>query len=154
MPYYYELTDAQVVRHFGALLDTCGDADMYAYTIPARTGNELSPQALRELGAAGLRGVKDSTKSFKRHLEYLECGVEVLIGTDALVRDAFAAGAAGCVSAIANVRPDLLCALRDGRGEAQDEILELRARLPFAELKHAVAQLVSGYPTGYRAPLG
>ena len=155
VPYYYELTDAQIVRHYRAVLDACGDAAVYAYTIPARTGNELSPEALRELGAAGLRGVKDSTKSFERHLEYLECGVDVLIGTDAFVRDAFAAGAAGCVSAIANVRPDLLRALRDGNGaEAQEEILALRGRLPFGRLKHAVAQVVSGYRAGYRAPLG
>jgi dihydrodipicolinate synthase/N-acetylneuraminate lyase len=110
---------------------------------------------VRTLGETGLRGVKDSTKSFERLLAYLECGVDVLTGTDAFVRDSLAAGAAGCVSAVANVRPDLLCALRDGAGaEAQDEILSLRARLPFARLKDAVAELLPGYPTAYRSPLG
>jgi 4-hydroxy-tetrahydrodipicolinate synthase len=155
VPYYYALGDDEVRTHFAALVEACAGDDVYAYTIPARTGNELSPAVLRELGAAGLRGVKDSTKSFDRHREYLECGVEVLIGTDAFVRDAFAAGAAGCVSALANVRPDLFCALRDGDGTAaQKEIVELRAQLPFGALKSAVAELVPSYPTGYRSPLG
>ena len=86
-------------------------------------------------------------------MEYLATGVDVLIGTDALVVDSFRAGSAGCVSALANVRPDLLCRVRDGE-DVQDEISALRERLPFPRLKDAVAERVAGYPTGYRAPLG
>ncbi len=152
VPYYYPYGDAEIVGHYGAVIEAAAGAPVYAYTIPARTGNELSSAALRTLAAAGLRGVKDSTKSFERLLEYLQCGVEVLIGTDAFVRDAFAAGAAGCVSALANVRPDLFCALRDG-ADVQGEILDLRSALPFGGLKRAVAELVGGYPTACRAPL-
>jgi 4-hydroxy-tetrahydrodipicolinate synthase len=152
VPYYYHYGDAEIVGHFGAVIESCAGADVYAYTIPARTGNELSVEAVRALAQVGLRGVKDSTKSFDRLLEYLGCGVDVLTGTDGFVRDAFAAGAAGCVSALANVRPDLLCALRDG-SDVQDELLELRASLPFARLKGAVAEQIPGYPRGYRPPL-
>src|SRR5436190_20261120 len=64
VPYYYALADDQVRAHFAALVDACAGTDVYAYTIPERTHNELSPATLRELGTAGLRGVKDSTKSF------------------------------------------------------------------------------------------
>jgi 4-hydroxy-tetrahydrodipicolinate synthase len=152
VPYYYHYGDAEIVSHFSALIEACAGADVYAYTIPARTGNELSAQAVRALAEAGLRGVKDSTKSFERLLEYLSCGVDVLTGTDAFVHAAFAAGAAGCVSALANVRPDLLCALRDG-SDVQDEIVELRGSLPFARLKEAVTEQIPGYPTAYRLPL-
>jgi dihydrodipicolinate synthase/N-acetylneuraminate lyase len=152
VPYYYHYGDGEIVSHFSALIEACTGADVYAYTIPARTGNELSLEAVRALGGAGLRGVKDSTKSFERLLEYMRCGVDVLTGTDAFVRDAFAAGAAGCVSAIANVRPDLLCALRDG-SDVHDQIVQMRARLPFARLKEAVAERIPGYPAGYRPPL-
>jgi dihydrodipicolinate synthase/N-acetylneuraminate lyase len=152
VPYYYAYGDSQIVAHYGALLDACRSEPVYAYTIPARTGNELSTDALRALAAEGLHGVKDSTKSFDRLLEYLDCGVEVLVGTDSFVRDGFAAGAGGCVSALANVRPDLFCALRDGE-DVQDEILRLRSTLPLWRLKGAVAELVEGYPQGYRAPL-
>ena len=152
VPYYYHYGDGEIVGHFRALIEACAGAGVYAYTIPARTGNELSVEAVRALAGAGLRGVKDSTKSFERFLEYMRCGVDVLTGTDAFVRDAFAAGAAGCVSAIANVRPDLLCAVRDGR-DVHDEIVQIRARLPFGRLKEAVAERIPGYPVGYRPPL-
>jgi 4-hydroxy-tetrahydrodipicolinate synthase len=152
VPYYFAYSDDELLAHYRALLGAAGDTAVYAYTIPERTGNELAPDLVRTLGREGLHGVKDSTKSFERHLEYLECGVDVLIGTDAFVRDAFAAGAAGCVSALANVRPDLLAALRDG-GDVQEELTGLRSRLPFRALKAAVAADVPGYPTAYRAPL-
>jgi len=153
VPYYYGLSDEQVVEHYRRLLGAVPEAPVYAYTIPARVGNELSVGAVATLAAAGLRGVKDSTKSWERHLEYLETGADVLIGTDALVVDSFRAGSAGCVSALANVRPDLLCRARDGE-DVQDEISALRERLPFPQLKAAVAERLAGYPTAYRAPLG
>jgi len=153
VPYYYALTDQQVVGHYRQLLAAADGRPVYAYTIPARDGNDLSPEAVTTLAADGLRGVKDSTKSWERHVGYLATGVDVLIGTDALVVDSFRAGSAGCVSALANVRPDLLCRARDGE-DVQDEISALRERLPFARLKEAVAAGLSGYPTAYRAPLG
>jgi dihydrodipicolinate synthase/N-acetylneuraminate lyase len=153
VPYYYAYSDEELERHYSALIAAGDGAPTYAYTIPARTGNELSPDLVRALAAEGLRGVKDSTKSWDRHLEYLGCGVDVLIGTDAMVVPSFRAGSAGCVSALANVRPDLLCRARDGE-DVQAEISALRERLPFSKLKAAVAELVPGYPTGYRAPLG
>lgn len=152
VPYYYSYDDTAIVRHYTTLIDACPGADVYAYTIPARTGNELSVDALRLLADAGLRGVKDSTKSLYTLGEYLRCGVDVLVGTDAFARDAFVAGAAGCVSAIANVRPDLLCALRDGT-DVQNEILDLRSALSFPAVKAAVAERIAGYPVSYRSPL-
>ena len=153
VPYYYALSDEALLGHYRALLRAASGRDLYVYTIPARTGNELSVDVVRRLGSEGLRGVKDSTKSWERHLEYLGCGVDVLIGTDSLVVDSFRAGSSGCVSALANVRPDLLCRARDG-DDVQNELTQLRSRLPFLELKGELARAVAGYPPGYRAPLG
>jgi dihydrodipicolinate synthase/N-acetylneuraminate lyase len=131
------------------------ETPVYAYAIPARTGNKLSPEVVRRLAAEGLGGVKDSTKSLERHREYVACGIDVLIGTDALVLDGFRAGAVGCVSALANVRPDLLCELRSGGGqEVQQVILDLRDQLPLQQLKTALGERIRGYPNRYRAPLG
>jgi 4-hydroxy-tetrahydrodipicolinate synthase len=153
VPYYYALADDQVQRHFEVLLEAAPGCDLYAYTIPARTGNELAPDVVRRLGREGLKGVKDSTKSWERHCEYLECEVDVLIGTDSMVVDSVRAGSAGCVSALANVRPDLLCRACDGES-VQGEISQLRERLPFDRLKQELAERLPGYPTSYRAPLG
>ena len=166
VPYYYALEDAQVVGHYRALIEAAyGDA-VYAYTIPARTGNELSVAAARTLAGDGLAGVKDSTKSLDRHREYLGLGIAVLMGSDGMVFEALAAGAAGCVSALANVRPDLLVRLKrasvEGRVDeaqaAQEELSSLRGALaqapPLVGLKQAVGETLPGYPAAVRAPLG
>lgn len=151
-PYYYVPTSEQLVGHYRRLIDAAGGSPVYAYVIPARTGSDLAPEAIRALRDDGLTGVKDSTKSWERHVEYLGCGVEVFVGTDGFVVESFRAGSTGCVSALANVRPDLLCAARDG-ADVQEEIRRLRAHLPFPRLKAAVTESVSGYPVRYRAPL-
>lgn len=166
VPYYYALDDEQVAAHYRTLLAAAEGGPVFAYTIPARTGNELSAGTLRELVAAGLAGVKDSTKSLERHREYLAVGAPVLMGSDGLVLEALDLGAAGCVSAIANLRPDLLLGLttarvaghRDRAEGLQRELSELRAELarerPLVGLKRAVARRLPGYPAALRPPLG
>jgi 4-hydroxy-tetrahydrodipicolinate synthase len=155
VPYYYSFIEAQILQHFLELLEAADALPVYAYTIPARTGNDLPVAVVRRLAEARLAGVKDSSKSLDRHLEYLDCPCDVLMGSDSMVRASFAAGSAGCVSALANVRPDLLCAIRDDRSEAaEEELLALRAALPMERLKEAVAQRQPAYPNAYRAPLG
>lgn len=166
VPYYYALEDAQIVAHYRALIDAADGRPAYAYTIPARTGNDLSVDAVRELGRDGLAGVKDSTKSLERHRDYLRAGLAVFMGSDGMVAEALAAGAAGCVSALANVRPDLLLRLKDaaaaGRHDeasaAQEEVSTLRAELSrgraLVGLKAAAADRFPGYPSALRGPLG
>ena len=166
VPYYYALDDAQVIAHFTALITAVDGAPAYAYTIPARNGNELSVGAAAELVAQGLGGIKDSTKSIERHAEYVALGKPVLMGSDGLVLDALRLGAAGCVSAIANVRPELLVGLvrahASGHAEEAERLQrelsalreELARRPPLVGLKQAVAARVDGYPSDLRAPLG
>lgn len=167
VPYYYPLEEGQLLTHYRSLLDAVGGRSLvYAYTIPARTGNDLPATLVAELAREGLAGVKDSSKSLERHREYLATGVPVMIGSDELVRSAFEEGAAGCISAIANVRPDLLIGLRDAvraadverAGALQEEVRDLRSRLArepaIVALKRAAAASVPGYPYSSRAPLG
>ena len=173
-PYYYPLTHEQALRHYRSLLEAFSDTPVFAYTIPERTGNELQRETLEALAEEGLAGLKDSTKSFERHLEYLAAtkgqDVRVLMGSDGMVLQALRAGAAGSVSALANVRPDLLIQLKrsflEGREDdserVQGEIAELRASLSqgpaLAALKKAVSERLAGmgvrYPSALRAPLG
>lgn len=174
VPYYYALTQEQILRHYRSLLEAVPDVPLFAYTIPDRTGNHLEGETLEALADDGLAGLKDSTKSFDRHLEYLAAGkghdLRVLMGSDAMVLEALRAGASGSVSALANLRPDLLTGLNraflDGRGEEaeriQVEISELRSSFSqgpsLAALKRAVSEsLVQRgirYPSALRAPLG
>jgi hypothetical protein len=77
------------------------------------------------------------------------------MGSDGLAADALERGATGLISAVANVRPDLLVALRDGGPDAQRELLAVRAEAGgLAGLKRLVAERISGYPAAIRAPLG
>lgn len=163
VPYFYAYSDAQVRRHYLALLDAV-TAPVYAYTIPARTGNALAPAVVQDLAAAGLAGLKDSTKSMTLHREYLACGVDVLMGSDALVLDAVRLGAAGAVSAIANVAPELLLEIatavdEDAANAAQARVVAIRGRTnasahPMVSLKRDLAARVPGYPPHVRLPLG
>jgi 4-hydroxy-tetrahydrodipicolinate synthase len=164
VPYYYPLDDRAVRDHFRALL-AATEKRLFAYNIPARTGNDLSAETAAALATEGLAGVKDSTKSLDRHREYLRAappGFAVYMGSDGLVLDAFRAGAAGCVSALANVRPELLVRLAaavDGGREdeangLQHEIARLRAETSGpAALKRALAERLD-YPSAVRPPLG
>ena len=177
LPYYYALDERQVVNHYTTLMAST-DMRVYAYTIPSRTGNDLSPGAVRVLAGEGLAGLKDSTKSLERHLEYLGIAraiadsddFAVFMGSDAMLLDALQAGAAGSVTALANLRPDLLTALKrafieDDHVEAkslQEKIVHVRAEVStgpaLTGLKAAVARRLSArgiaYPARLRAPLG
>jgi 4-hydroxy-tetrahydrodipicolinate synthase len=175
VPAYYPLEEEQVIRHYRALLQASPASGAYAYTIPARTGNDLSPEAARTLAAEGLAGVKDSTKSLDRHLSYLRVardhpGFEVLMGSDGMVLPALDAGASGCVSAVANARPDLLVRLRHAfvegdraaMEEAQGHLSRVREELSqgslLLKLKEATSRALRArgvrYATHVRAPLG
>jgi dihydrodipicolinate synthase/N-acetylneuraminate lyase len=172
VPYYYSLEDDQIVAHFRALLETAGDTPLFAYTFPARTGNDLSPAALAALAEDGVAGLKDSTGDPKLHTEYLEAAPEIAIfvGSPSLLLRSLRAGSRGSVAALANLRPDLIVhlvrAFGDGDDEeaarVQDEIVqlerELRAGPALVGLKRAVADAMAkrgvSYPSTLRSPLG
>jgi dihydrodipicolinate synthase/N-acetylneuraminate lyase len=173
VPYYYSLDEEFVIGHYRALVQAAGDTPVYAYNIPSRTGNDVSAAAIQPLSNEGVAGLKDSTKSFDRHLEYLRAapdGFDVFMGSDAMVLDALNAGAAGAVSAVANVRPDLVVALKEavaggddaGAIALQEEMGRVREQVSqgpsLRGLKSAVADLLRAggivYPPGLRAPLG
>jgi dihydrodipicolinate synthase/N-acetylneuraminate lyase len=166
VPYYYRLHDEQVLAHYRALVGAAGSTPTLAYNIPAYTGNDLQADAVRTLAADGVAGIKDSTKSLDRHREYLQLSgprFAVFMGSDGMVADALRAGAAGCVSAVANVRPDLLVrlvrAITDGEADAlQAEVSVLRAKVSrgpaLLGLKRALAGQLARYPAAVRPPLG
>ena len=165
VPYYYELDDEQLLAHFASLVRAVAPARLLVYVIPARTVNDVSAALLERLAAAGVAGIKDSTKSLERHEEYLEVarahpGFRVYMGSDALAAASLERGATGLISAVANARPELFVALRDAVGtpraaELQLELLDVRAAAgSVPALKRLVAERVDGYPSAARAPVG
>ena len=172
VPYYYALGDREIVAHFRALLRAAGDTPLFAYTFPARTGNELSAEAFRTLVDDGLAGLKDSTSDVDVHAGYLAAapGAQIFVGSPSYLLGSLRGGARGGVAALANLRPELILALaeawRDGRDEEaerlQEEIRaaerELAQETALVALKRGVAELMaergSRYPAALRSPLG
>lgn len=167
-PSFYALDADQAQEHYAALIAAAGPVPVYAYVIPAYARNDLSPHTAGGLAAAGLAGIKDSTKSLERHREYVAIrrsdpprGFATFVGSDELTLAAWQMGSAGAVPALANVRPELFVKLveaaergDDPRAQAlQGEVAETRASLRgrgIATLKHAVAQLMANEGHEYR----
>jgi 4-hydroxy-tetrahydrodipicolinate synthase len=176
-PYYYEIDDARLELHYKELIRAAGAHPVYGYVIPRRAGTDIVPKLARTLAEGGLAGIKDSTRSLERHMEYLQIArhaklhnFQVYMGTDSLVLNALENGSSGIVSALANIRPDLFISLQSAMVEGQtgaarakqDEINVLRQSISqgdaIANLKSSVSQRLrdSGltYPTAVRPPLG
>ena len=113
--------------------------------------------------------MKDSTGDFQRHEAYLDAtrgrDFELYIGAEPLVLRAVRAGAAGAITGLAAVRPELFARLGDaiaggdgGAAEAvQQEIASAKAEVEsesstVAAVKRRVAEQIPGYPPALRAP--
>lgn len=124
-PYYYPVADEQLRSHYDSLIKALPGLPVFAYNIPARTGNDLRPEVVRTLADRGLAGLKDTTNSLDRHREYLAVAdgrdFSVFVGSDEMVLEAMRAGSAGSVSAVANFAPRLLVGLKRAFLEDRDQ---------------------------------
>jgi 4-hydroxy-tetrahydrodipicolinate synthase len=172
VPYYYAFDEAQLVAHYRALIGTAGETPLFAYTFPARTGNDLSAAALRTLAEDGLAGLKDSTGDADLHAQYLAAApdAEIFVGSPSLLLGSLRGGSRGSVAALANLRPDLVVALaRAFADDRQDEAERIQAEVaelerearqgpPLVRLKVAVASRMRArgarYGAALRSPLG
>ncbi len=177
VPYYDPLTAEQIAGHYLALIRAADPVPVYAYNIPQRTGNDLQADGLDELACRGLAGIKDSTHSMSRFLQYLDAArrcaaagypLQVFTGADALAAVSIAAGGTGSVNALGNARPELFGELKrafaaghqDQAGRVGEKIAALGEELsagPFLRnLKQATAAALAAvgvtYPTALRAP--
>ena len=100
-------------------------------------------ERLRET-APNLRGLKVSDKPWEAVEPYLLDGLDVFIGAEALVARGLAAGAAGAVSGLAGVYPEVVAALvhepTDERSPEAERLRGALERFPF----HATAKAVVG----------
>jgi 4-hydroxy-tetrahydrodipicolinate synthase len=177
VPYYDAFTAEQITGHYRALIKAVGPMPVYAYNIPARTGNDLRADGLDELAASGLIGIKDSTHSMSRLLEYLDAAercaaagypLHVFSGADALAAVSISAGAKGSVNALSNARPQLFAELKRALEAADSDQVtcagadiaafgeKLAAGSFLRNLKQATAAVLAAvdiqYPTVLRAP--
>lgn len=106
---------------------------LLGYHIPAVSGVALPASLLQRLNAAfptRFGGLKDSSGDFESAKAYVAAlpGKSVLVGNDKLMAPGLAAGAEGCITALANTRSPELRAIYDAHSRGED-VSELQAAL-------------------------
>jgi N-acetylneuraminate lyase/4-hydroxy-tetrahydrodipicolinate synthase len=142
-PYYYKYSEAEIVEHFRTIASSV-KIPFFAYNNPHTSGNAISPRALAEMASLGVAGVKDSAFDLVNFYSYLikvrRPGFTFIVGTEAIANAAVMAGAAGVVSGLANVWPELMRELwgalkagcHDEASALQLKVVEARAALKIA----------------------
>ena len=131
-PPYFKLDDAELLGHFVAAARACAPAPFYVYEFAARSGYSVPLDVLASLreDASNFVGLKVSDTPWERFEPYLIEGLDIFVGPEALIPQAFAKGAIGAVSGLAGSFPDAVAALvRDPTPEAGERIGALRASL-------------------------
>jgi len=159
-PPYYALDARALEAHFAAAAAACAPLPFYVYEFAARSGYKVPVAVVERLRdrAPNLRGLKVSDKPWEAVEPYLLDGLDVFVGAESLVARGLEAGAAGAVSGLAGVYPDVVAALvRERTDERAAEAERLRGaldRFPFQAASKVVAAR-RGVPIGpdVRAPL-
>jgi dihydrodipicolinate synthase/N-acetylneuraminate lyase len=160
-PPYYPLDDDSLVEHFCAAAAGCAPVPFYLYAFTARSGYPLTIEVVQRVRerASNVAGLKVSESPFEAVKPYLEVGLPVFVGSEPLIPEALAAGAAGSVSGIASAFPEVVAAALRDPGEATAAPLrELRGRLGaprfIAGLKAELGRRGLPIAPDVRAPLG
>jgi dihydrodipicolinate synthase/N-acetylneuraminate lyase len=143
-PPYFPLDDDALLAHFAAAADACAPTPFYVYEFAARSGYAVPLPVLARLRetAPNLAGLKVSDATWDAFSPYLLDGLDVFVGPEALIAQGLDAGAAGAVSGLASVYPELVAAaVRDPEQAAGlGDVRAALQRFPF----HASAKFVLG----------
>jgi dihydrodipicolinate synthase/N-acetylneuraminate lyase len=133
-PPYFTLDAEELLAHFAAAARACEPRPFYVYEFAARSGYAvplLVLERLREV-APNFRGLKVSDTPWSAFAPYLIEGLDVFVGPEGLLARGLAAGAAGAVSALASVFPELVAAaVRDPAGADLGPVRDALERFPF-----------------------
>lgn len=143
--FYYPLADqAALERHFLTLAEAA-TVPLVLYNIPQNTATNLAPATVEKLAAhPGIVAMKDSWGDLFQFQEFLAVvppGFAVLQGREQLTAASLWLGAAGVVSALANIAPRLLQAVRAAVAEGDRD----RARATQREVTRVARLFDEGY---------
>lgn len=116
-PFFIQPSQEELYRHYMDLAAAVS-LPVLAYNNPARTGVNLLPTTAARLArdALNFTGVKDSGGDLAQFAEYIRLcppNFRAFVGRDSLIFAGLAHGAAGAVSASANVVPELVMSIYD-----------------------------------------
>lgn len=139
-PYYNKTTQAGLIRHYSAILDSC-DLPMILYNVPSRTGMSIKPDTLAQLAVhPHVAGLKEASGDLSLAADFLSCthgDLPIYSGNDDLIVPLMALGACGVISVCSNVLPLqtrlITCACENGcfdeANDAQQALLPLMRAL-------------------------
>jgi dihydrodipicolinate synthase/N-acetylneuraminate lyase len=131
-PPYFALDPDELRAHFEEAARAGSPTPFYVYEFAARSGYAVPLDVLASLReeASNFVGLKVSDTPWERFELYLIEGLDIFVGPEALIPQAFAKGATGAVSGLAGSFPDAVAALvRDPTPEAGERVGALRASL-------------------------
>jgi dihydrodipicolinate synthase/N-acetylneuraminate lyase len=145
-PPYFALDPAAQLEHLLAVARACAPTPFYVYELERASGYPFDvPMLLRLREAAdNFVGMKVSDTPWDAFARYLLEGIDVLVGSEALIHRAMGAGAVGTVSALAAAFPDRVSAVAARPSAAgASELGVLRARVERGQ-RHAGLKTVLG----------
>jgi dihydrodipicolinate synthase/N-acetylneuraminate lyase len=155
-PPYYPLDEEAIVAHFTAAAEACAPLPFYLYEFRARAGYSIPPAAIERLRerVPNLAGLKVSNQPFEEVEPYLIGGLDVFVGAESLVLRGLEHGAAGAVSGLAAVFPELVARLVHERTGDVGEVRAQLERFPFqAAAKFCLGRLGVSVREDVRRPL-
>jgi 4-hydroxy-tetrahydrodipicolinate synthase len=129
-PYYNKPSQAGLIAHYAKIAETT-KLPVIAYSVPGRTGIELSVDAMVELArrCPNINAIKEaggSIERFNQLRQALPDGVAILSGDDSMTLPALAVGAVGVISVASNLVPRDVVALvqtfLDGRAAEAEKL--------------------------------
>ena len=132
-PPYYPLDEQALVAHFSAAAEACAPLPFYLYEFRARAGYSIPAAVIDRVRerAPNLAGLKVSNQPFEDVEPYLVEGLDVFVGAESLVVRSLEQGAAGAVSGLASVFPELVAQLVRERAGDVGEVRGALERFPF-----------------------
>lgn len=110
-PVFFQADEQAQHLYFDRILNEMGNFPIYAYNIPTRSSNDMSPKLLGDLASRhpNLYGIKYSYTDIIRMERYVDCcpgrHVSVLVGNDSLAIACYMIGGDGWVSGPSAVFP-------------------------------------------------
>ena len=107
-PFFYRQTDENIVEHYRTVA-AAADVPLFVYNLPQSTGVEITPELMAKIqdGVPQLKGLKHSSVNFTNVYNWVDMGLDCLIGSSALMLPALTIGASGCVDGPPNIAPEL-----------------------------------------------
>ena len=136
-PFYFKLTDREIIAHYRAVLDSV-DIPIVVYNVPKFTGFSLKPTVIHQLALENEQvvGVKDSSGKIDTITEIIrlvDSRVSVLAGAADIALSSFSLGGRGAVLAVANVFPAMCKRLYEAfRNNKLEEANRLQERIILA----------------------